>query len=113
MSDWPVTLPDRPVAFGFTAAQHDTLVRTSVSNGYPVTRSRGAMNAVEIDCRYYVTQAQRVILEAFYAAQGGAEPFTWTHPLTALSVTARFASELAFAPRPGGCWMVNFRLVVL
>lgn len=113
---WPVSLPQRPLAQGFSERAPETVIRTPMEAGPPKVRRRFTAGVRQFGLQVRLTPDQVDTLDGFFETtlQGGALPFDWTQPRTGAAVTYRFAEPPSYAPMPGGqLWTSTLRLEVL
>jgi hypothetical protein len=98
MAAWPDTLPTAPNQDGFQEDPPNNLIRTAMDIGLAKLRRRSTSAPRFITCAYDLTKAQVGYLETFYitTTYDGADPFTWTHPRTAGTLTVRFAAPPSY-----------------
>ena len=88
MAVWPSTLP-LPEQEGYNEAQANNILRTTMDAGAPKQRRRYTAVYTTVKFQMTLTSTQTTTLMSFYNLVG-ADAFTWTHPRTSASVTARF-----------------------
>jgi hypothetical protein len=104
MPTWPAGLPQKPLinAYGETFA--NLTIASPVDDGPPKVRKFTTYAVDPYTFRFVITTAQRLTFETFYktTVNGGADTFTWAHPITAASDTWRFnpTSTPKFVPVP-------------
>jgi hypothetical protein len=90
MAAWPSTLPAHLINT-FTETPPDNVIRSSVDRGAAKIRKRTTANVRPVSFSMFLTPAQVVALDTFYAANAALE-FDYTHPRTGAAVKARFTS---------------------
>jgi len=92
-------LPTYPGQEGFSETPQDGTIRGATDIGPGKTRQRFTSLATYMGAAYWLTRAQRLILDDFYkrVTRGGSLSFVWPHP-DGYNVTARFASPPAYVP---------------
>ena len=88
METWPTSLP-LPEQAGYSEQQANNILRTQIDAGAPKQRRRYTAVYTTVKFQMTLTSAQTSTLMSFYN-RVGAGNFTWTHPRTSASVTARF-----------------------
>ena len=88
MEVWSSTLP-LPEQEGYNEVQANNILRTTMDAGAPKQRRRYTAVYTTIKFQMTLTGAQTTTLMSFYNLVG-AGSFTWKHPRTSASVTARF-----------------------
>ena len=90
MADWPDTLPG--FLSGIGDKRGSAKSRSSVDVGPAIVRRRYTSAVRNINVPMRMTNAQRVIFEAFYAddLKEGTLSFNWIDPLTMATVALRF-----------------------
>ncbi len=114
MPSWPVTLPQTPLVEGFSRSRQDARLRTSMDAGPDKVRRRYTAVPENLTCVFVMTDSQLDIFDVFYVDTllGGALTFTWTHPMTGVSVTCRVKDEPQTVPRKRR-WAVSMVIEVL
>lgn len=94
MAAWPSSLPSAPVPGGYGEEPIPTIIRTDMELGPAKVRRRFTGNEIVFTLRYALTETQKFALEYFYhyTCLQGTLSFTWTHPITAASLTVYFLS---------------------
>ena len=117
MSDivWPIGLPQRMNASGFTETLPDLALRTEMDAGPRKARRRFTTGPATIEGTVTLRGSQPALLEAFYrdTTAGGTLAFDWTHPRTGALASLRFTGPPAFAPVAGDVWRATLKLEVL
>jgi hypothetical protein len=114
MTTWPATLP-APLINTFQEAMPDNLIRTQMDKGPAVVRRRTTANVKAIGYDMILTSSQMDDLDTFFntTAASGVDAFTYTHPRTGDTVSARFASPPNVSDVNGIAWRVSVALEVL
>jgi len=112
---WPVGLPQRMNANGFTETLPDLALRTEMDVGPRKMRRRFTTGPTAVEGTVTLRGSQPALLEAFYRdiTAGGTLPFDWTHPRTGVLKAFRFTGPPAFAPVAGDVWRATLKLEVL
>lgn len=113
MASWP-SLP-APLINTFRESTPDNILRTQMDKGVAKVRRRTTANARNIQFTLLLTEAQVSTLETFYITTltSGADEFTYTHPRTGDSVTARFTQPPAYSDVNGVVYRAEISLEVL
>jgi hypothetical protein len=111
MSAWPNTLPQVPLADGYSDTPLDNVLRTTNEIGPDQRRLRGTVAGHKINCKFYITNALIGDFETFYTTtlHLGVDSFTMPIPILG-SVSAHFNSvpkKSAF----GADWFVTMELI--
>jgi len=88
METWPTSLP-LPEQAGYSEQQANNILRTQMDAGAPKQRRRYTAVYTTVKFQMTLTSVQTSTLMSFYNLVGAGN-FTWTHPRTSASVTARF-----------------------
>ena len=91
----------------------DSTLRSQFEAGYELTRPRFTRARRSWGVRYpVVSSADKALLVAFEqtTVRGGADSFSWTHPITSTVYSVRFAGPLKYAQFAIGKWSVEFML---
>ncbi|MCX8003362.1 MAG: hypothetical protein N2688_00140 [Burkholderiaceae bacterium] len=112
---WPVGLPQRMNAAGFTETLPDLALRTGMDAGPRKMRRRFTAGPTAIEGTVTLRGSQPALLETFYreTTAGGTLPFDWTHPRTGALKAFRFTAPPAFVPVAGDVWRASLKLEVL
>jgi hypothetical protein len=112
---WPISLPQRMNANGFTETLPDLALRTEMDAGPRKARRRFTTGSTAIEGSVTLRASQPALLEAFYrdTTAGGTLAFDWTHPRTGALASLRFTAPPAFAPVAGDVWRATLKLEVL
>jgi len=113
---WPASLPQEPLAQGFSEQAPNTLLRSQMEAGPPKVRRRFTAGIRNIECQVRLTPAQVDLLDTFFDATiaGGALPFDWKHPRNGTAVTFRFVEPPSYTPvARGTLWQASLRLEIL
>ena len=92
MQEWPLTLPQTPLADNLNAEYQDSRVRYTPSWGIPIQRNKFSAVCERYTLTMYLTLDQVKILRTFYLSSlsNGTAPFSWKHPLTKEPAICRF-----------------------
>lgn len=112
MASWPATLPQLPMASGFSESPPDTTVRTKMDAGPAKVRRRFTANVRPIKASFLMTTAQIADLDTFYVTTtvGGSASFTWIDPRTSSSKSFRFMAPPEYNLTSGDYWSVSLQL---
>ena len=113
---WPASLPQRPLAEGFSETPPNLLVRSATDIGPAKARRRATTGVTRLKAAFRLTPAQLAIFRSFFASdlQGGALPFTWTHPMSGAIGAFRIVPPLTIEPVAAGlAWRVSLDLELL
>ena len=113
---WPTSLPQRPLAQGYSERAAATVIRTAMEAGPPKVRRRYTAGIRRFELQLRLTPSEADTLDAFYddTMMGGSLPFDWQHPRTGAAVAYRFVEPPAYTPAAGGqLWTASLRLEVL
>lgn len=115
MPAWPATLPAAPLASGFSEMLADNLLRSEMEMGPAKTRRRTSAGVRTLEAQYILSAAQTAILRGFFEndVKAGALAFDYTHPVTSVTVAARFAAPPVFAALNGRYYKVSVKIEVL
>lgn len=112
---WPIGLPQRMNADGFTETLPDLALRTEMDAGPRKVRRRFTTGPTMIEGTVTLRAGQPELLETFFrdTTAGGALPFDWTHPRTGALAVFRFAGPPSFVPLVGPLWRATLKLEVM
>jgi len=118
MADWPVALPQTPLAEGFgQALGPDTVLRTSMDQGPDKTRRRSTDGPVDFQARLVLTDAQRQVLVDFLRNDiaDGALSFNWKDHTTGGAAVLKIVVPPvpALLALGGGLWSVTLPMEIL
>jgi len=93
--DWPATLPQRPLADGYSEQGPTDMLASPVERGPDKRRRAGAPSPGRISFTLALTPAQADALDTFFevTTRYGVFRFNWPHP-------RKGTIEVAFAQRP-------------
>jgi len=113
MANWP-SLP-APLINTFKETVPDNILRTNMDRGVDKVRRRTTANARPIQFAMTLTEAQVSTLETFYVTTlgSGALEFTYVHPRTGDSVSARFAAPPAYSDINGIVYRAEIQLEII
>jgi len=115
-SVWPVSLPQEPLAQGFSEQAPSTVIRSQMEAGPPKVRRRFTAGVRNIECQLRLTPAQVDTLDSFFdtTVAGGSLSFDWKHPRSGAAVTLRFVEPPSYTPLTRGTlWQASLRLEIL
>jgi hypothetical protein len=113
---WPASLPQDPLAQGFSEQAPNTVIRTTMEAGPPKMRRRFTAGIRNIECQLRLTSAQTDTLDLFFETTlaGGSLSFDWKHPRTGATVTFRFVEPPSYgAVARGTLWWASLKLEIL
>lgn len=106
MPTWPVSLPEvRPG--GYQETPQNQVLRSEMETGPAKTRRRFTAGTRTIPVQYQLTDAELAVFEAFFDDEiaAGALSFSWPHPRTGQTVTAKILPPgYQIDPVGGGLW---------
>lgn len=114
MATWPATLPSYKINTFKESAPENT-IRSSVGIGPDKVRRRTTSNVRSITFQMIMTAAQTATLDTFYntTTNGGADSFTYTHPRTGATETARFVQPPSYSDVFGSAYETTISLELL
>lgn len=116
MVTWPTTLPQKPLADGYTSKRVGGYIQQQMDDGPPYQRPTGTSYEV-VTCTYMLTWAQKAILDAFYQTDiaNGTQRFTWPHPVSEANVTAMLDNSQGYSmtSTEAAYWNVTLTVMVL
>lgn len=114
MATWPVLLP-APALNSLSEAPPNNVIRSSMDKGVAKTRRRTTASTRPISFGLVLTPAEIIILDSFYTDDtfSGSEEFTYIHPRTGTTCTARFLEPPSWQEREGVCYGANIQLEIL
>jgi hypothetical protein len=113
---WPASLPQRPLADGFSETPPNLLVRSAADFGPAKARRRATAGVTKLKAAFRLSPAQLATFRTFFAAdlQGGALTFSWTHPVTGAVDAFRIVPPPTIEPIAAGmAWRVSLDLELL
>jgi hypothetical protein len=113
---WPSSLPQRPLADGFSETPPNLLVRSATDIGPAKVRRRATVGVTKLKAEFRLSRAQLAAFRTFFAAdlQGGALSFSWTHPVTGAVGAFRIVPAPSIEPIAAGmAWRVSLDLELL
>lgn len=113
---WPATLPQRPLAEGYTEGYEDNTIRSAPDKGASKTRPRFTrLRFTRTGVTYLLTNAQKVIFDSFYQSiKGGALTFNWPDPVSGATVVVLLKSNITGPRRvTNNQWRVGLELEIL
>lgn len=98
MAAWPSSLPQTPLADGFTESRLSTVIRTETDVGPAKVRRRYTAEIRIVSMGLLLTSAQVATLETFYDStlSGGVDPFDWVNHRTGAAASYRFRAPPAY-----------------
>lgn len=110
MDSFP-TLSQNP-SYPIDEDREDSTIRSDFEGGYQHTRPRYTRIRWIFDIRYKeLPDADKILLENFInTVMGGANSFSWTHPITLISYTVRFDKPPKFESMHHSYWETEFQL---
>lgn len=114
MATWPSTLPQRPLAEGFTESVVPSVVRTDMDVGPAKMRRRYTSEVRVYSMGLLLTTAQVATLDTFYyTTLGCVDEFDWTDQRTGAAISYRFRSPPAYSEAGPGYWRTSLDLEAL
>lgn len=115
MADWPASLPQNPMKQGYSESPPNTVQRTNMDAGPPKVRRRFTAGVRPFNMDIKLSPTQTETLDVFYnsTTNGGADPFTWKHPRTGITVSFRFIAPPEYTPTSGNKFIASLALEVL
>ncbi len=115
MTSWPATLPQSPLAEGFTETAPATALRTEMDQGPAKSRQRTTAGPRRLGFSLFLTRAQTATLDSFFNddTKGGAVAFTFPHPRTGVSMSCRFTEPPRYQMQGGDIFRATLSLEVL
>ena len=115
MAAWPETLPQSPLAAGFSEQVPNTLIRTEMDAGPAKVRRRFTAGVRKLGMSMLLTKAQIAILDTFVVTttNGGADQWTWENPRTKVTTSFRFVNLPTYKTHGGDDWTANFQVDIL
>ena len=116
LASWPASLPQRPLADGFSETLPNLLVRSGTDIGPAKARRRTTAGVTRLKVAFRLSSAQLAAFRTFFAAdlQGGALSFSWTHPVSGAVGSFRIVPPPAIEPIAAGvAWRVTLDLELL
>ena len=113
---WPATLPQEPLADGYSEQAPNTVLRSQMEAGPPKLRRRFTAGVRTIECQLRLTPAEVADLDLFFTetVAGGSLPFDWKHPRTGTAQTFRWVEPPTYTPLARGTrWRATLRLEIL
>lgn len=94
MAEWPSGLPSYVLVDGYTEIMPNNTIFSNPDIGPPKARRRSTAAIAPVKVQILLNTSQVATLISFYRStlSEGTLPFTWTHPRTTGSITARFMS---------------------
>lgn len=114
MAAWPAQLP-APALNSFSESLPNNTIRSSVDVGPAKVRRRTTANVRPISFVLKLTSEQWDILEDFFLNDtfSGSDSFDYTHPVSGLGLTARFAEPPSRQDVEGVVWNAAISLEIL
>lgn len=107
---WPSSLPQKPLADGFSETAPNLVVRSPMDIGPAKVRRRATAGVTRLQMRFRLTNDQLTTFQAFLHAdlQDRALAFTWMHPISGANATFRIVDAPSYEPIGGGlAWKVH------
>ncbi len=101
MAEWPNTIPQKPLAEGYSSMPQDNVLRSQVDAGPEKRRRRFTARSEFITCEWDFTAAEYTTFKAFFEDDtfDGSIEFEFPHPETGLTVDAAFREPYEAEPR--------------
>jgi hypothetical protein len=116
MPTWPVSLPQVPLAPGFSETVGEGRARFETETGQAKMRKRVTAVVDRFQVRFRLTLAQRTTLRGFIDTdtEGGSLAFDLPHPVDGGTVSVRFVTLPTFTPVSRGIrWDAAFELELI
>jgi hypothetical protein len=115
MPNWPLTLPQGPLAEGYQESPGKTVIRTPMEVGPAKQRRCYTAGVKQITLTWELEGSEVDTFETFFkeTLEGGALSFEMPHPRLGGSITVRFVKPPAWRPVSGTGWQVQAVLEVL
>jgi hypothetical protein len=114
MATWPASLP-YPALNTLKETPPENTIRTQMEKGPAKLRRRTTANVRPLSFTLKLTPAQVTTLDDFFTTTtfSGAVEFTYTHPRTGASVTARFTEPPTYSEVGGAIYNAAVALEIL
>ena len=114
MATFPSSLP-KPLYVSYNESAKDVTIRTQMGVGPDKVRRRFTAAVQNLQYTIICSFAELATLETFYDddTKGGSLSFTYTHPRTSATVTARFTSPPSWRAATPTHFNVSIELEVL
>jgi hypothetical protein len=114
MATYPGTLPN-PRAGTYSEQADNVVIRTQMEAGVDKVRQRFSSGVTNISFELFLSAAQVTTLDDFYrtTVKNGSLSFTYTHPRTAASVTARFTKPISYDINDHGNYIASVEMEIL
>ena len=115
MTEWPETLPQRPLADGYTEDAPDALIRSRNDQGPEKIRRRTSAAPRNMRMVYLLSAEQTAALDAFYleTLKGGSLQFSAPHPRNGTEVAMRFLAPPSYESAGGAYFRAALQLEIL
>lgn len=115
MSTWPASLPQTPLASGFSQSLANNVVRTEMDTGKAKVRRRFSAGVTPVQAALSLTGTQKDTLIAFYSStlSDGADEFSWTDHLNGGTVSYRFVSPPQYSYESADLWRTTLNLEIV
>lgn len=112
MAVWPASLPQKPLADGFSEQSAPNVVRTENDAGPTNARRRYTVPVKRLSVRFLMTSAQVATFETFHETTlaSGVLPFDWTDPRTRSAESFCILGVGAYEVAGPGYWYVSLTL---
>ena len=111
MPVWPLLLPQKPLARGFTLTPEPNVVEFESEVGVEHSRRRSTARREGIQCQFLFDGEERKIFTSFFRNDliDGVLPYDWNHPVE--EVLAKFKIRSHSFTNPGGDnWLYSFQI---
>lgn len=108
---WPLALPQKPLADGYSETVPNTLLRSETDTGPAKVRRRGGAKPYTIKANYLLSTEQCEVLDSFLmdTLGGGARCFDWPRPMFHRNADGSFRRVRArIVPSQDGLYTKNF-----
>ncbi len=116
LASWPTSLPQRPLADGFSETPPNLLVRSATDTGPAKARRRATAGVTKLKASFRLSPSQLATFRSFFASDlhGGNLSFSWTHPVTGAVGAFRIVPPPSIEPIAAGiAWRVSLDLELL
>ena len=105
------TLTTKPI-FPVPQEKEDSVIKSGKEGGYLQTRQRYTRIRKNFQVQYHnLSTTEMGTLDTFEnTVKGGADSFTWTHPMTGVVYSVRLDGTIKFSPTHDNRWDAEFTL---
>lgn len=116
IASWPASLPQKPLADGFSETSPDLVARTQMDTGPAKMRRRATAGVTQVKCAFRLTADQLATFRDFMHSdlQDRALPYSWAHPVAGAVGRWRITASPTIEPIADGlAWKVALALELL